>query len=100
MTKTLRILFAFMLIPIGASAQWQFQSVFPDTSGGKASPITNTAHGIAVDGEGKVWVGPYNSSLVPFTYPSVSWLVSSGSSLNTSWFRPHRGSRTRFTFGP
>jgi sugar lactone lactonase YvrE len=70
MTKTLRILFAFLLIPVGASAQWQFQSVFPDTSGGKASPITNTAHGIAVDGEGKVWVGPYNSSLVPFTYPS------------------------------
>lgn len=70
MTKTLRILFAFMLIPIGASAQWQFQSVFPDTSGGKTSPITNTAHGIAVDGEGKLWVGPYNSSLVPFTYPA------------------------------
>ncbi|MEN9838736.1 MAG: hypothetical protein RL177_215 [Bacteroidota bacterium] len=69
MTKTLRLLFAFMLIPIGASAQWQFQSVFPDTSGGKTSPITNTAHGIAVDGQGKVWVGPYNSSLVPFTYP-------------------------------
>ena len=70
MTKTLRILFALLLIPIGASAQWQFQSVFPDTTGGIASPITNTAHGIAVDSEGKVWVGPYNSSLLPFTYPA------------------------------
>jgi hypothetical protein len=59
MTKTLRILFAFMLIPIGASAQWQFQSVFPDTSGGKASPIINSAHGLAIDAEGKVWVGPH-----------------------------------------
>ncbi len=64
MTKSLRILFALLLMPMAASAQWTFQSVFPDTAGGVASPINNSAHGIAVDAEGKVWVGAYYSSII------------------------------------
>lgn len=96
MTKTLRILFALVLIPIGASAQWQFQSVFPDTSGGKASPINNSAHGIAVDSEGKVWVGPYYSSALPFSYPEG--IVSTTATRN--FVRVYNADGTEASFSP
>lgn len=64
MMKTLRILIAFLLVPVAASAQWTFQHVFPDTSGGVTTPINNSAHGIAIDTDGKVWVGPYYGSTI------------------------------------
>ncbi len=59
MTKVLRILIAILFIPAVASAQWTYQGVFPDST-----LLVNTAHGIAVDGQNKVWVGPYNSSIL------------------------------------
>lgn len=43
-----------------ANAQWSFSGVFPDST-----LLTNGVHGIAVDAEGKVWIGPYNSRLIP-----------------------------------
>jgi hypothetical protein len=50
-------LILFLFIPVIASAQsWQFQGVFPDSA-----TWQNTAHGLAVDNDGKVWVAPYNS---------------------------------------
>lgn len=60
MTKALRILIAILFVPAVASAQqWTYEGVFPDST-----LLVNTAHGIAVDGDDKVWVGPYNSSVL------------------------------------
>jgi uncharacterized protein (TIGR02145 family) len=49
-----------------ATAQWQFAGVFPDST-----TLTNTAHGIGVGGDGSVWIGPYNSTLVTGTLSEV-----------------------------
>lgn len=62
MTKALRILIAILFVPAVASAQWTYQGVFPDST-----LFPNGIHGLAVDGEDKVWVGPYSSTLFPAT---------------------------------
>lgn len=63
MRKALLVLIAFVL-PAAASAQWQFDSEFPPDEDRQFS----SAHGIAVDPDGKVWVqyfGPTDSVQVP-----------------------------------
>jgi hypothetical protein len=60
MMKRLLSVFAILFVPVVLSAQsWTYNGVFPDSA-----LFVNTAHGIAVDGENKVWVGPYNSSIL------------------------------------
>lgn len=57
MNKVIRITMMLLLVPMVASAQWEFAGVFPDSTA-----LTST-HGIAVDGDDKVWVTPYFSTL-------------------------------------
>ncbi|MBE2187553.1 MAG: T9SS type A sorting domain-containing protein [Rhodothermales bacterium] len=66
--KKLLLLAGLAAIPMTASAQttsWSFGSVFPDTTSktsAERSIITkanDNPHGIAVDGQGKVWISPY-----------------------------------------
>lgn len=52
MRKSLLLLAALLLLPSIASAQWQFESVFPTDT----TRQFNSPHGIAVDPEGKIWV--------------------------------------------
>ena len=53
MKNVIRITMMLLLVPMVASAQWEFASVFPDS-------VANTnAHGLAVDNDGKVWIGAY-----------------------------------------
>ena len=48
-----------MLFPLAASAQWEFQSDFPTDTDRQFS----STHGLAVDGEGRIWVQPFSSSV-------------------------------------
>lgn len=57
MKHVIRIALMVLFIPMAASAQWQFAGVFPD------STINTNAHGLAVDTDGKVWVGNYYNTL-------------------------------------
>lgn len=57
MKHVIRITLMMLLVPMVASAQWEFAGVFPDST-----TLTST-HGLAVDGDGKVWVTPYYSTL-------------------------------------
>lgn len=58
------LLFALMATPAVASAQWN-GTVFPDSAGRSAAVkrqilrAHDNPHGIAVDGEGKIWIQPY-----------------------------------------
>lgn len=85
-----------LTIPSLVSAQWSFNSVFPDTSGGQASPLTNTAHGLAVDGVGKIWVGPYYATTLPFTYPEG--IVSTSATRN--FVRVYNSDGSEASFSP
>jgi hypothetical protein len=51
-----KLLFALCLMPLMASAQFEFQGSFPDTSMYKGFA---DVHGLAVDAAGKVYVQPY-----------------------------------------
>lgn len=57
MKHVIRITMMLLLVPMVASAQWEFAGVFPDSTRFTAN------HGLAVDAEGKVWVAPYSSVL-------------------------------------
>lgn len=57
MKHVIRITMMMLLVPMVASAQWEFAGVFPDSTA-----LTST-HGIAVDGQDKVWLSPYYSFL-------------------------------------
>jgi hypothetical protein len=61
MMKRLLSIFMILFVPVVASAQsgWTYAGVFPDSTS-----YINTAHGIGVSGDGKVWIGPYNSTLL------------------------------------
>jgi len=61
MMKRLLSIFMILFVPVVASAQsgWTFAGVFPDST-----KFTNTVHGIAVDKDNKVWVGPWASSIL------------------------------------
>jgi hypothetical protein len=56
-TTKLLSLVAFMLVPILANAQWVHDATYP-----AHLDSISSVHGIAVDGEGKVWVQPYYAS--------------------------------------
>lgn len=58
MNKMIRLLLMMLVVPLAASAQFQFADVFPPDSS-----ATNS-HGIAVDNDGNVWNGPYYSILI------------------------------------
>jgi hypothetical protein len=58
MNNVIRLTFMLLLVPMLASAQWQFAGVFPD------STTYNNSHGMVVDNDGKLWNGPYYSELV------------------------------------
>ena len=63
----MRALYLFLAVLVAAPsamAQWVYQADFP----ANASVITSSNHGIAVDGQGKVWI----QSLSPVTRDSVS----------------------------
>lgn len=62
--KPLLLLLAALLVAPAASAQWSFESDFP--ADGSIKAVQN--HGLAVDGEGKVWIQSY----YPFTGDSVA----------------------------
>ena len=53
-TTKLLSLVAFMLVPVLANAQWVHDATYP-----AHLDSISSVHGIAVDGEGKVWVQPY-----------------------------------------
>jgi len=50
MKKALLLLISIALFPLLAQAQWDAQGNFP------ADDTLGSTHGIAVDGEGKIWV--------------------------------------------
>ena len=60
-----KLLFALCLMPLMASAQFEFQGSFPDTS---MYTGFSSVHGLTVDAAGKVYVQPY--------YPSLSLQVT------------------------
>lgn len=51
MKKTLLLLISIVLVPILAQAQWTPLGVFP-----AGDTLSGSNHGIAVDGEGKIWI--------------------------------------------
>jgi hypothetical protein len=57
MKHVIRITMMMLLVPMAASAQWEFAGVFPD------STVNTNAHGLTVDNDGKVWVGNYYNTL-------------------------------------
>ena len=62
--RTLLLVF-FLLLPAAATAQnWVSMGGFPDDN-----TWTDAIHGVAVDAEGKVWVGPW---------PTYSWVTANG----------------------
>lgn len=66
MMKRLLSVFMILFVPVVLSAQsgWTYAGVFPDSA-----TFQNTAHGIGVSGDGKVWIGPYNSTLISTSNP-------------------------------
>lgn len=58
MNKMIRLLLMLLAFPLVASAQFQFANVVPGDS------TTTESHGLAVDNDGNVWNGIYNSRLV------------------------------------
>ena len=55
MKKTLLILISIALLPLLTQAQWTPQGIFPEAD----SLLSGSTHGIAVDGEGKIWITDY-----------------------------------------
>jgi hypothetical protein len=58
MNKMIRLLLLLLAFPLVASAQFQFADRLPN------STSTTESHGLAVDNDGNVWNGIYNSRLV------------------------------------
>lgn len=58
MNKVIRLLFVMLIVPMIASAQFEFANVFP------ADSSSTESHGLVVDNDGNVWNGIYNSRLV------------------------------------
>ena len=58
MNKMIRLLLIMLVVPLVASAQFEFAEVFP------ADSSATNSHGMAVDNDGNVWNGPYYSILI------------------------------------
>jgi WD40 repeat protein len=58
MKHMIRTLLILLIIPMAASAQFEFTGVFP------ADSSAINSHGVAIDADGKVWNGPYFSILI------------------------------------
>jgi hypothetical protein len=58
MNKMIRLLLMLLAFPLVVSAQFQFANVVPGDS------TSTESHGLAVDNDGNVWNGIYNSRLV------------------------------------
>lgn len=58
MNKMIRLLLMLLVVPLAASAQFQFADRLPDAT------TTTESHGLVVDNNGNVWNGIYNSRLV------------------------------------
>jgi hypothetical protein len=58
MKRLTQLVLMLLLVPLVASAQFQFAGVFP------ADSSAINSHGLAVDMDGKVWNSPYFSSLI------------------------------------
>jgi hypothetical protein len=56
--KKLTLLAMLILVPLVASAQWEFDAYFPPDSSLWDTEITDV-HGLVVDKDGKIWVQPY-----------------------------------------
>jgi len=59
--KKLTLLAMLIIVPLVASAQWEFDAYFPPDSSLWDEEITDV-HGIAVDKDGKIWVQPFFAS--------------------------------------
>jgi hypothetical protein len=57
MNKVIRLALMLLVIPMVASAQWEFAGVFPD------STTYNNSHGMVVDANDNLWSAPYFSLL-------------------------------------
>lgn len=72
MRKITAFVLGLMLMPILVSAQWQRESVFPDTTTNKKYSF-NSTHGIGVDATGKVYVLDYYPKFtIDFTLKSTT----------------------------
>lgn len=58
MNKVIRLTLMLLVVPMVASAQWEFAGVFPD------SVRSVNSHGLVVDADNKVWNAPYFSILI------------------------------------
>lgn len=58
MNKVIRLLFVMLIVPMIASAQFEFANVFP------ADSSSVNSHGLVVDAAGNLWNAPYFSSLI------------------------------------
>lgn len=57
MNKVIRLTLMLLVVPMVASAQWEFAGVFPD------STTYNNSHGMVVDANDNLWSAPYYSLL-------------------------------------
>lgn len=64
MKSKILYLMAFLILPLGLSAQdgWSFEKVFPENRIGNNDYAAKTNHGIAIDPDGKIWLAPYYRS--------------------------------------
>jgi hypothetical protein len=71
MMKSLLTALVLLCVPAMASAQgsWTFDKVFPDST-----TLVRSAHGLAVDNAGKVWVAPYYETTVDGV--NINWLYA------------------------
>lgn len=91
MKRVTILILGMLLIPmISFGQQWEFDSVFPDSS-----RSDRDVHGLAVDGEGKIWIQPY----YPFTGDSV-YVEQTGDSARVTVIQVYNPDGTEADFSP
>jgi hypothetical protein len=65
-TAVLILTVCFAVAGFGQAKKWQFVKVFPDT----ATSFGTGLHGIAIDPDGKIWVGPASTQVGKDTLPN------------------------------
>lgn len=70
MMKSLLTALVLLCVPAMASAQgsWTFDKVFPDST-----TLVRSAHGLAVDNAGKLWVAPYYETVANAVNTNYLW---------------------------